>query len=325
MPNLEAEFAYPQTSDTANIAWQKQTVPLKAYAGDLTVCVLPLDLLVAETAFIDLPSQIDLEALPPLASDIQGYLIRSCRADDKTWRMRRRQGHLLYAPRRYDRFWTSLDDTFDTYLSRLSGKTRGTLRRKVRKFEAEAGGRDFRVYRTAAEMNVFHDLARQISEKSYQERLMGVGLPTTSTFLEDMRRKATENRVRGYLLFFQGQPAAYTYAPVEDGAVIYDYTGFDPAMSQLSPGTVLQFLLLEDLFAEQRFKMFDFTEGEGAHKALFGTHHQACMDLYVLRRGIGAWGSAIIQTAIELSTEKLAEGFDRIGVKRHLKGFLRGF
>ena len=38
------------------------------------------------------------------------------------------------------------------------------------------------------------------------------------------------------------------------------------------------------LFAEQRFRYFDFTEGDGAHKALFGTHSVACCSFLLLRR-----------------------------------------
>ncbi len=238
--------------------------------------------------------------------------------------MRRSHGHLLYAPRRYARYWVALDGTFDAYLAGLSGKTRATLKRKVRKFEADAGGRDFRVYRTPAEMNVFHGLARQISEKSYQERLLNAGLPAAPAFLEEMRAHAADDRVRAYLLFHRDTPVAYTYGPIDDGAVIYDHTGFDPAMSHLSPGTVLQFLILEDLFAERRFTMFDFTEGEGAHKMLFGTHSRACMDLYILRGNLGALGPAFVQTAIERSADTLAQCLEKLGAKRRLKSLLRG-
>ena len=41
------------------------------------------------------------------------------------------------------------------------------------------------------------------------------------------------------------------------------------------------------LFAEERFGYFDFTEGEGAHKALFGTHSVACCSFLLLRSTLG--------------------------------------
>ena len=39
---------------------------------------------------------------------------------------------------------------------------------------------------------------------------------------------------------------------------------------------------LERLFAEQRYRHFDFTEGDGAHKAMFGTHSVACSSFMLL-------------------------------------------
>ena len=306
------------------IRWDQRTVPLKACIGDWPALTFPLDLMVCDTDFTRLPAEIDINSLPPLAKECQGYLIRSCPAGEGSWRLRRQAGHLLYAPRRYSRRWVALDSDFDGYMAGLSGKTRSTLRRKLRKFETDAGGRDFRIYRTPPELDDFHELARSISAKSYQEKLLNTGLPTTAPFLETMRDLAARDQARGYLLFHQGQPVAYTYAPVEDGAVIYEFTGFDPAYKALSPGTVLQLLVLESLFAEGRFRLFDFTEGDGAHKALFGTHQQPCMDLYILHYGLGAFGSVIAQTALERSTEILAQGLEHIGAKRRIKSWLRG-
>ncbi|MFN7159583.1 MAG: GNAT family N-acetyltransferase, partial [Erythrobacter cryptus] len=47
--------------------------------------------------------------------------------------------------------------------------------------------------------------------------------------------------------------------------------------------TVLQIEALERLFGEARYRWFDFTEGEGPHKAMFGTHSAACTSLVLLR------------------------------------------
>ena len=320
---LDASASDVGDGHAANLAWRRRRLPLKVAVGDLTVWSPTLDLMLAETPFADLPKRLDPAGLPPPSKGVDGYLIRSCPAEGQAWRIRRTRDHLLYAPRRYRRHWTEISGDFETYLGTLSAKTRSSLRRKVRKFEDAAGGRDFRVYRTAAEMEVFHGLARTISEKSYQERLMDAGLPTTPDFCAEMRSLAKADLVRGYLLFHQGTPIAYTYGPVEDGVVIYDHTGFDPAKRALSPGTVLQFLILEDLFAEARFHRFDFTEGEGAHKALFGTHSLDCMDLYVLRPGLRTVGAVLIQTAIERGTERLAAVLERLGIKRHLKRLMR--
>ncbi|QJQ07721.1 GNAT family N-acetyltransferase [Undibacterium piscinae] len=48
------------------------------------------------------------------------------------------------------------------------------------------------------------------------------------------------------------------YCPIVDDALIYAYLGYDPDYLKLSVGTVLQWLALQDMFAETRFKIFDF-------------------------------------------------------------------
>jgi CelD/BcsL family acetyltransferase involved in cellulose biosynthesis len=62
----------------------------------------------------------------------------------------------------------------------------------------------------------------------------------------------------------------------------YDHVGHDPALNDLSPGTVLQAAAMRDLFGD-RFARFDFTEGAGQHKRLFSTGGVDCVDLLLLR------------------------------------------
>ena len=73
-----------------------------------------------------------------------------------------------------------------------------------------------------------------------------------------------------------------SWAPAEGLTLIYAYLGYDPDWARLSVGTVLQMDALERLFAEARYRWFDFTEGDGAHKEMFGTHAAACSSLVLL-------------------------------------------
>lgn len=89
--------------------------------------------------------------------------------------------------------------------------------------------------------------------------------------------------MRAFLLHAGGAPVAYLSLPVSGQTLVYAHLGYDPALARLSPGTVLQMEALERLFAESRFRFFDFTEGEGAHKAMFGTHGADCASLVLLQ------------------------------------------
>ncbi len=78
---------------------------------------------------------------------------------------------------------------------------------------------------------------------------------------------ASTDSVRAYVLFLHGKAVAYLCCPVVNGVLLYSYLGYDPKHADLSPGTVLQYLVFESLFEEKRFRAFDFTEGQGEHKS----------------------------------------------------------
>ncbi|WP_193369778.1 GNAT family N-acetyltransferase [Pelagibius marinus] len=230
-----------------------------------------------------------------------------------------------YIESRFRRRFIDLTTGFDNYMSKFSGKTRSTFRRKFRKFrEASAGTIDWRVYRSAREMEEFHLTARQVSRRTYQEKLFDAGLPDDADFVAGMLARAESGQVRGFILFLGGEPISYLYLPIVDGRVIYGRLGFDPAYAVLSPGTILQLLALESLFAEQCHRIFDFTEGEGEHKRLFATQEVLCGNVYYLR------ATTRHRTLVRLhcGTRRLADLVDRqlsrVKLKTHLKHILRG-
>ena len=193
-------------------------------------------------------------------------------------------GFLLGAHEAYDRSYIDMAGDFETYLANFSGKTRSTLRRKRRKFEqADGGALDLRAYHTPEELERFAELAIPLSRRTYQSRLLDTGLPEGEGARAEMRRLAENDCVRAFLLFLQNEPVAYLYLPIVRDTLIYAHLGYDPAHAALSPGTVLQLAALELLFAEERFRYFDFTEGDGAHKALFGTASVRCASFLLLR------------------------------------------
>lgn len=192
-------------------------------------------------------------------------------------------GHLAGAREDYRRHYIAMDGTFEDYLARFSGKTRSTLRRKARKFAVADGGElDVRTYRSRDEVARFLELALPLSARTYQARLLDAGLPDDEAARDSMLDRAEAGNMRCFLLFLAGEPVAYLALPVRGQTLIYAHLGYDPAHAALSPGTVLQMEALRMLFAEERFRYFDFTEGEGAHKALFGTDSVACRSFILL-------------------------------------------
>ena len=309
---------------TSELDWTVRPEPLRFRLGEIELFAARLNLVVCTSPFTEMRESDPLADLPALATGQNGYLIRSLPVDAAPARLARRDGLLCYLPKSYPRHFIRFDMGYEAYLGQFSGKTRSTLRRKVRKFASESGGAlDFRLYRGRAELEEFYRLARPLSAKTYQERLLDSGLPDDEAFRAELRTAGDQDQARGFLLFFRGKPAAYLYAPVVARSVLYEYLGFDPELKALSPGTVLQWEALKVLFEEPGFELFDFTEGDAPHKALFASDSQLVADCYLLKPGARGLFLVGAHSLFEAATDLAARAADRLGLKQKLKAMIR--
>lgn len=231
--------------------------------------------------------------------------------------------HLPGGRQDYRRHYIDMAGTYDDYLARFSGKTRSTLRRKARKLAKEAGGYSVSVHRTRQEVERFLDAALPLSARTYQARLLGAGLPDDRAAHRSMMEAAEQDRLRCFLLRAGETPIAYLSLPVVGDTLIYAHLGYDPDHSRLSPGTVLQMEALERLFAERRFKYFDFTEGEGAHKALFGTDSVECTSLVLLEPTLANRALLSARSGFDAAVDGAKAIADRTGALSRFRALLR--
>lgn len=232
--------------------------------------------------------------------------------------------HLIYVARQYPLYAVDLTIGFDSYQTKFSSKSRSTLRRKIRKFAERSGGRiDWRQYETPDQIEEFHRIARSVSARTYQERKLDAGLPDSDSFRQGMLRRAAEGRARGYLLFLEGRAISYIYCPIDDGILSYEHVGYDAAVADLSPGTVLQWHVLEALFVEKRHRVFDFTQGEGDHKRFFATESRQCANIVVLPPSLRGWSIILSQLGLDRLSASAGTLLERMGLKSAIRRFLR--
>jgi len=305
--------------------WVRQKISLKYRLGEFVFFKARFSALVDKVHFTKMPADaIDPPGLAALLSDVDVLFVPSLPAASPLPRLSLIAGAIRYVTLQYDHYYVKVQGTFADYLKKFSSKTRATLNRKVRKFAEFSGGQiEWRSYRGSEDMVEFRRLARVVSEKTYQERLFSAGLPASEEYFEQMKRLAAENRVRAYVLFHKTEPIAYLYCPVEDGVLFYDFVGHDPAFSEWSPGTVLQYLVLEKLFEEGADAMFDFTEGAGPHKALFATDQMPCADVYYFKRNARNYLLVGFHAFLASLSRGITKTTEVLGVKRWLKKLIR--
>ncbi|MDR6853164.1 CelD/BcsL family acetyltransferase involved in cellulose biosynthesis [Sphingomonas sp. BE123] len=257
--------------------------PLNFRIGARTLMAVQRDM-VRVPLSLDEAREGRLPVLPPLPREAHGYVVTSL-PEDRLEAMVYASGRMIgFVRQKYTRYYADLTGGFDAYMAGLSGNARQAAKRKAKKIAQVSGGDlDIRAYRTPAELETFHDIARRIALRTYQEKLMGEGLPATPEFIRGMLTAAAGDRVRAWLLFIAGEPAAYLYCPAHGETLVYEYVGHDPAFNDLSPGAVLQMEAFRDLFDEQKFARFDFTEGDGQHKRQYSTGGVPCVDVLLLR------------------------------------------
>lgn len=306
--------------------WHRREVALKFGVGDwtfLSVC-LPMHVRAVGLAETLPPEAAPAAPQQPALDDAAGYMVRSLPVLGMLPVLSQDRSFIRYVTLQYAHCYIDLRIGLEAYRAKFSAKTRSTLTRKLRKFQEHCGGSlKWKTYASADVVDEFHRLAREVSAKTYQERLLDAGIPGDPAFVERMRLLAAEDKLRAYVLFHDERPVSYLYCPVEDRQVIYAYLGYDPEYMKHSVGTVLQWLALEQLFEERKFDIFDFTEGQSEHKRLFATHEVPRANVMFVRRSLRHVLIVRAHWAMQKLSAAAGELAQRWGVKASLRRLLR--
>jgi CelD/BcsL family acetyltransferase involved in cellulose biosynthesis len=222
------------------------------------------------------------------------------------------------------RYYVEIRGTFAEYLKKFSAKQRYNLLREVRKFNESCGGQiDWRVFLSADEIREFYRHGNQIFANSWKLELGGPGLSGTVPEAEAVHL-AERGLAHGYVLFHEGKPVAYVFCRVHCEQLIYTHIGYDQKYAKLSPGTVLLYLILERLFAEQQFERLDFGEGTLGYKAFFSTHSIRCVRVIYLRRTLRNFVIAAANCGFATASITLGKIMRLVGLKQKIKRLLMG-
>jgi CelD/BcsL family acetyltransferase involved in cellulose biosynthesis len=216
-----------------------------------------------------------------------------------------------------------LAGSFDEYMRRMARRHRHEWQRKLRRFAARGGGIGVRCYSTLAEADGFFALAAAISAKTYQHRLLGVGLPPTAAARDDLLARAKRNAMRGYVLFHRGAAIAYGLAAVTGDCLSFVHIGYDPAFADLSPGNILIYEALRAAFTEKRFALLDFGAGEAQYKRALATGSLTCATVFLFRPTAGRFLTAAAHHACRIVADGGTQLLDRLGAKERIKRHFR--
>jgi hypothetical protein len=122
-------------------AWERASVPLRFQVGDIVLGQASLSLYRRNAWLDEEPLDVDDTPQPPPRLDgADGYVVWSQPITRRLPALRRRRDAICYIPRQYQRFSVLLSGGFEQYMSTFSGKTRSSLKRKLRKLTDGSGG-----------------------------------------------------------------------------------------------------------------------------------------------------------------------------------------
>lgn len=311
-----------QHLDHAHLHWIERKAWLNFRLGDLHLFEVEIDVTSPSNFFADLESTVQLDLLTP--KDGRVILINSLPVQQEPERIRVRDDAIQYVPRTYHRHMTDLRQDPEAVLARRSRKTRYNLKRTVRTFGEQFGNEmKFHDYSSVSDVRPFLEGAWNVSRKTYQERLLDAGLPSDEGFIGRTRNFAAQGGWRGFLLIVREQPIAYIYVYIRDGIARYAYIGFDPAYAKWSPGTVLQWHMLQRLAQQHFAPWLDYTQGDGHHKELFATHTWQCADVWLFPRNVRNRLLLQAHTATDRTADFVGQALARLNLKTRVRRLLR--
>ncbi|MGH9344897.1 MAG: GNAT family N-acetyltransferase [Terriglobia bacterium] len=223
-----------------------------------------------------------------------------------------------------NRYYVDLHGSFSDYLEKFNSKERHNLLRRVKKFAEFSGGEtDKREFHSPEGMREFYRFAAGVSKNSWHEQNGGRSFEATFP-LEKTLAEAAHGDARGYMLFHNRQPVAYIFCRANREHIVHTHTAYDESYKSHAPGIVLNYLMLESLYAEGKYSFLDFGHGVLAYKDLLSTHHIPCVTVRYFKRT--ARNTLIVTTDYMLIALSTRGGrlLHNLGIKRAFKKLFMG-
>lgn len=183
----------------------------------------------------------------------------------------------------------ALQGTFSDYLSKFKPKTRSTLRRKVKRLRDYGDGQlDLLRIDHETEVSLFLKAASPISAQDRTAHNVGWHIENNAAERDRLMALARNGILRCYLLRCGEDICAFVRGFQHNGTYYYNRVGFDARYADYSPGTILLYLLIEDLFSHRPPHHLDFYSGDWSYKAQFATDNQSEITMLLVRRRLSS-------------------------------------
>lgn len=306
--------------------------PLLCQLGDFPVAKLPLRVLRLQGYTPNIPAEesaYDALFRSILSTRFDAIFMNYVKADSFLWNYLHtsplmRKSFRLFSQRGPEpHLLARLDGSFETYMQKFSAKARKNRLREIRKLRDRG---DVQLIRVTGESEVDSYLAAatDISRKTWQFKRLGWGVAAWDgdAQRDQMKFLARRGWLRSYLLKCDGEACSYILGWQYASRFYHAVIGFDPEWNDYSVGTVLQLLVLEDLYKENTPELYDFgTFAE--YKAHLSTESYLEAVVWLFRRRPYPLFANGLQRAFSLASRKTGILLNKVGLRARVKRLLR--
>lgn len=218
-------------------------------------------------------------------------------------------------------FLIHLPPTLQDYLAKFTPKTRKNRFRELKYLE-QRGPVELAPFSRPDQVDAFLDAASALSCRSYQHKLLKAGLRAPDQLRRRLQVAAEHGWLRSYVLRCAGVNCSYMLGYQYHGRYHYTKVGYDPDWAKLCVGTVLQLLVLHDLYDHDTPAVFDFGP-QGPQKQYFGNDSFLEGDVFFFRPGLYPWLARTSHRSSRRLTARTGALLDRYQLKPRAQRLLR--
>jgi Acetyltransferase (GNAT) domain len=215
---------------------------------------------------------------------VESFTCKMIYADDH-----KRSAYFVHPRRLESRGWLYLElgTGMDAFLKAKQANTRYQLKRRVKKLrEHGAGSLECLRVETEDQVDAFYESAVSVAENSWQYKNLGQCLEQTALYRDSLRSIARLGCLRAYLLKCGSRPCAFLIAYQYQDTLLIEQSAYSQDFTHFAPGTVLYFLMLEDLYQHRPPRLVNHGVGVSEHKRLFSNRESVDTSVHLFRSTI---------------------------------------
>jgi len=235
----------------------------------------------------------------------------------------RKKYSILLSGKPYHRRLIALPESFEEYIRNLGYSARKDVRSALRRLKRSSEASiEYRIFSVPTDVLEFLRLAQQISDKTYQRNLLGLGIRSDDETRRNLNFAAENGWLLSYILVYDQKPVAFRHGYLYSGTYYAIQTGYDPDWRKKSVGTNIQIHCIRDLI-DKGVTQLDFLYGDNERKRSLSNTYRIEQNIYLIPDKFPLNILAYALRIFNFISESLGDFIERWELKSKIRRYLR--